>query len=195
MFFRNLEKYHIILGSKSPRRLQLLKETGINPEVLVLNGDDEDYPSHLSEIEIPVFLAKKKANPYINIIQNTNKLVITADTIVWINNQVVGKPENRIHAVEILQTLSGKWHQVITGVCLTTHLWTKSFHVTTDVLFKVLSMDEINYYLDHYQPYDKAGAYGIQEWIGYIAIKEIKGSYFNVMGLPIQRLTEEFLTI
>ena len=140
--------------------------------------------------EIPAYIANEKAKAYQSIMKE-DELVITADTIVWIDGQVLGKPETKMEAVNMLKTLSGRKHQVITGVCLTTIEWQKSFTATTDVTFAELTDEEIEYYVHRYSPMDKAGAYGVQEWIGFIGVQKIDGSYFNVMGLPIQRLYGE----
>ncbi len=187
--FENLINYQIILASKSPRRKELLSGLNIPFEVATLEVE-EIFPDGLSMEEIPVFLAKLKADPFLADMKE-NTLVITADTIVWIDGEVLGKPLDHFHAVEMLQKLSGRKHTVITGVCLTSHQKQVSFSSRTDVWFKELSGEEIEYYLSLYHPYDKAGSYGVQEWIGYIAIDKIEGSYFNVMGLPVQRLYEE----
>jgi len=187
--FENLKDYRIILASKSPRRKQLLSGLNIPFDVATLEVE-EVYPDNLTMEEIPVFLAKLKAEPFLAEIKN-NTLVITADTIVWIDGEVLGKPFDHSHAVEMLRKLSGRKHTVVTGVCLTSKSKQVSFSSLTDVWFKELSEEEIEYYLSSYHPYDKAGSYGVQEWIGYIAIDRIEGSYFNVMGLPVQRLYEE----
>ena len=183
----HLKNYDIILGSASPRRQELLKGLDIKFRILP-NSVDEDYPSHIIGVDIPMYLAQKKAEAYT---LDENTLLITADTIVWLEGKVYGKPTDRNDARKMLKTLSGKMHQVITGVCIKTANRTKVFHVMTDVYFASISDTEIDYYLDHYKPYDKAGSYGVQEWIGYIGVERIEGSYFNVMGLPIQRLFNE----
>jgi septum formation protein len=180
--------YQIILASQSPRRQQLLKELGLNFTIDVREVD-EVYPMHLQREEIPVYLAQLKAKAFENNISG-NQLVITADTIVWLNNQVLGKPVDFNDAFKMLQTLSGNTHTVYTGVCLKSLTKETTFWAKTNVHFKQLSDDEITYYLNTHKPYDKAGAYGIQEWIGYIGIEHIEGSYFNVMGLPVQKLYE-----
>lgn len=181
----------IILASKSPRRRELL--AGLNiPFEVIIHEIDEVFPDGLSMDEIPVYLAKLKAEPFEEELRN-DTLVITADTIVWIDGTVLGKPNDYEHAAVMLRQLSGKKHVVVTGVCLTTKEKQVAFSATTDVYFKDLSDSEIDYYLTNYHPYDKAGSYGVQEWIGYIAIERIEGSYFNVMGLPVQRLYEELL--
>jgi septum formation protein len=190
-FYTNtmLKDYKIILASKSPRRRQLLEGLNIPFEV-VIHEVDEVFPDGLTMEEIPVYLAKLKAEPFTEELAH-DALVITADTIVWIEDKVLGKPNDYEHAVEMLRQLSGKKHVVVTGVCLTSREKQVCFSATTDVYFKELSQSEIDYYLDNFRPYDKAGSYGVQEWIGYIAITHIEGSYFNVMGLPVQRLYEE----
>lgn len=190
--FENLKGYKIILASKSPRRKHLFE--GLNlPFEVVVHEVPEVFPESMPIRDIPVHLAKLKAEPVLTEQKDkeTPFLVITADTIVWINGEILGKPLDRDHAAEMLRKLSGKKHLVVTGVCLTSLGKQVSFSSVTEVHFKELSGDEIEYYLDKYHPYDKAGAYGVQEWIGYIAIDRIKGSYFNVMGLPVGRLYEE----
>lgn len=188
MFLENLQKYDIILASQSPRRQQLLKDLGLQFSVQSMNVA-EDFPQSLGMYEVPVYLAELKAAAFLPQLKN-NQLVITADTIVWLNGHVLNKPSGYQEAYRMLSDLSGKKHQVITGVCLLSSEKKVSFFVSTDVWFKELDDKEISYYLDHYRPYDKAGAYGIQEWIGYIGIHHIEGSFFNVMGLPIQTLYE-----
>lgn len=168
----------------------MLKGLGIEFEVWVKNDVDEQYPSHLSCEEIPVFLARRKAQTFTDKLRN-NHLLITADTIVWCEEQVIDKPKDFHDAREILNKLSGNKHLVITGVCIKTLEKEVSFFASTDVYFSNLANQEIEYYLEKCKPYDKAGAYGIQEWIGYIGIEKIEGSYFNVMGLPVQRLYSE----
>ena len=190
----NLKKYNIILASNSPRRRELLSGLGLNYEVKLIKDVDESYPSHLNGSEIPEFISRIKAAAYRPFMKE-NDLIITADTIVYANNKVLGKPKNREDAVKMLKTLSGQTHQVMTGMTITTHKFQKSFVSTSDVTFDNLTDEEINFYIDNYKPYDKAGAYGIQEWIGYIGVSGIRGSYFNVMGLPIQKLYRELCKI
>lgn len=190
MILENLNKYKVILASNSPRRKELLSGLGVDYIVRTLPDIDESFPDSLIGEEIPLYICKEKANAYLSVIA-PDELLITADTIVWLDGKVLGKPGCREEAIEMLQMLSAKTHQVITGVCLTTTEWQKSFSATSEVTFDVLSDEEIEYYVDHYMPMDKAGAYGIQEWIGYMGVKSISGSYFNVMGLPIQRLYRE----
>ena len=186
-----LPDYNYILASKSPRRQELLRELGISFRVETLDVD-ESYPGNLYREEIAVYLAELKAKPFNGKLAG-NDLLITADTIVWLNGEVFGKPVDRNDAVEILRKLSDNEHQVISGVCLTSAQKQKSFFSVSNVRFKKLSDSEINFYIDEYKPYDKAGGYGIQEWIGYIGITHIEGSFFNVMGLPVQQLYSEIL--
>jgi len=185
----NINHYNIILASKSPRRQHMLKDLGLDFEVRV-KETEETYPSNLNVDQIPIYLAELKANAFKSEI-NDNDLIITADTIVAIDGEVLGKPNNRQHAEEMLYKLSGKCHDVISGVCIYSKSKTVSFNSTTKVYFKEFTQEEVNYYIDTYKPFDKAGAYGIQEWIGYIGVERIEGSYFNVVGLPIQQLYKE----
>ena len=185
-----LKDYHIILSSNSPRRKELLAGLDIDFEVHVIKGIDESYPSNLPAMEIAEYIAVKKAEAYKEELHGNN-LVITADTVVVAGDEILGKPKNMDDACAILEKLSGQTHKVVTGVCLTSANNQKHFSVVTEVTFKVLSYEEITYYVNHYKPLDKAGAYGIQEWIGYIGVTSISGSYFNVMGLPVQRIYEE----
>jgi septum formation protein len=186
-----LNKFKLLLASKSPRRQYLMTELGLTFEVKTKEVD-ESFPEHLKSEEIPLYLCKKKADAFDEELSE-NTVVITADTIVWIDNQVLNKPENFEDAVRMLKLLSGKKHEVYTGVCLKSSSKVKVFYAKTDVYFKVLSDEQINYYITNYNPYDKAGAYGAQEWIGYIAVEKIVGSYFNVMGLPVKELYEELM--
>jgi septum formation protein len=181
--------YHIILASNSPRRKELLAGLDLEFEVRVLQDIDESYPNDLPTQKIAEFISKKKADAYLTTIAD-NELVITADTVVILGNEVMGKPHDEADAKRMLGELSGQTHQVATGVTLSTKERQISFSVVTDVTFKPLSADEINYYVQTYHPMDKAGSYGIQEWIGYIGVTALKGSYFNVMGLPVQRIYE-----
>lgn len=190
----NLKKYQIILASNSPRRNELMSGLGVDYVVKTLPDVDESYPDSLQGGDIPEFIACKKAGAYRSILQ-PGELLITADTIVWLDGKVLGKPQGREGAVEMLRALSGKKHQVFTGVCLTTTEWQKSFTAASDVLFDELSDEEIAYYVDRYQPMDKAGAYGVQEWIGYIGVHSISGSFYNIMGLPIQKLYKVLKTL
>ena len=182
----------IILASNSPRRKQLLGGLDIDFEVKVLKGIDETYPDDLPVEQVPVFISKTKAEAYRNVIAE-DQLVITADTVVVLGDRVLGKPADRKEAVDMLRQLSGQTHRVITGVCLTTVKEQRTLAVTSEVTFKNLSNEEIDYYVEHYRPFDKAGAYGIQEWIGYVGVTALKGSYFNVMGLPVQRIYQELV--
>ena len=186
----NLKKYKVVLASNSPRRQELLGGLGIDYEVKTMPDIDESYPEGLSAEVIPVHIARNKANAYRSVMKS-NELIITADTIVWLNGVVMGKPKDELDACNMLRKLSGKTHQVVTGVCLTTTDKQTSFSTVTDVTFAELTEEEIQYYVSNYRPMDKAGAYGIQEWIGYIGVRAISGSYSNVVGLPIQRLYTE----
>lgn len=186
----NLKKYNIVLASNSPRRKELMSGLGVDYVVKTLPDVDESYPDTLQGTEIPAYISREKADAYKSLIQ-PDELLITADTIVWLDGEVLGKPKGREGAIDMLRKLSGTSHQVITGVCLTTSDWQKSFTAVTDVTFATLTEEEIIYYVDKYTPMDKAGAYGVQEWIGFIGVESISGSYFNVMGLPIQRLYQE----
>ena len=179
-----------ILASNSPRRKELLAGLDIDFEVRVLADIDESYPSDLPVGEVAEYISRKKAVAYRSLIHD-DELVITADTIVVVDQEILGKPVDAADARRMLRLISGREHQVITGVCLTTTEKTRSFSVSTDVAFKQLSEEEIGYYIEHYKPFDKAGAYGIQEWIGYIGVTSLHGSYFNVMGLPVQRIYAE----
>ena len=183
-------KYKIILASNSPRRKELLSGLDIDYEVRIIDGIEEEYPVDMPVEDIPQYLAVRKSIPYKETLSD-NELLITADTVVVCEGKVLGKPVDRQDAVEMLRLLSGKSHYVVTGVCLATKNWSKSFHVATKVTFKHLKESEIDYYVTNYKPYDKAGAYGIQEWIGYIGVTDIDGSYYNVMGLPVQRIWAE----
>ena len=186
----NLKEYKIILASNSPRRKELLGGLGIVYEVKTMPDIDESYPEGLGCEEIPMYIARAKADAYLPMINN-NELIITADTIVWLNGFVMGKPKNETEACDMLRRLSGHTHQVVTGVCITTRNKQKCFATVTDVTFANLSEEEIKHYVTQYKPMDKAGAYGIQEWIGFVGVQNISGSYFNVVGLPIQRLYSE----
>lgn len=190
----NLKKYSVVLASNSPRRKELMSGLGIEYVVKTLPGIDESYPDDLEGEAIPLFIAREKADAYRSMIA-PEELLITADTIVWLDGKALGKPVGREDAIGMLQALSGKVHQVITGVCLTTQEWQRSFTSTTEVCFAKLTDEEIEYYVDTYSPMDKAGSYGVQEWIGFVGVESISGSYFNVMGLPIQRLYRELSTL
>lgn len=183
--------YNYILASKSPRRRELLQTLGINFQVKV-KEIEEVFPEGLSKEEIPIYLVELKAKQFEGEL-GSNDMLITADTVVWFNGHVLGKPANCAEAKAMLEMLSDNKHQVISGVCLTTAKKQVSFSALTDVWFKKLSDAEIEYYITNYKPFDKAGAYGIQEWIGAAGITRIEGSFYNVMGLPVQRLYEEII--
>jgi len=189
-----LASKRIILASQSPRRKDLLSGLDINFEVIVIPDLPETYPSNLQAGKISEYLSMQKADYYVNSIKpDDNTIIITADTIVWLNNKVLNKPLNRNEAIQMLKDLSGNTHIVYTGVTIADKNKRKSFVSESFVEFRVLSEEEIIYYVDKYQPYDKAGAYGVQEWIGFVAIKNLNGSYFNVMGLPIMQLYQNLL--
>lgn len=190
----NLKKYHIILASNSPRRRELLAGLDIEYEVKVLPGIDESYPDTLAAEDIPQYISREKAVAYEAALQ-PDDLVITADTIVWTEGRVLGKPKDGEEAKAMLRQLAGRTHQVITGVTLLTKAMKRTFAVTSEVTFDALTEEEISYYVERYRPLDKAGAYGIQEWIGYVGVSALHGSYFNVMGLPVQRLYKELKTL
>lgn len=190
----NLKKYKVILASNSPRRKELLAGLGVNYEVRTLPDVDESYPETLKDADIPLYIAKEKADAYLGMMQ-PGELIITADTIVWLDDKVLGKPRDREEALQMLRDMSGRTHEVFTGVCLTTTEWQRSFAAQTEVRFSPLSEEEITYYVDKYKPMDKAGAYGVQEWIGFIGVENISGSYYNIMGLPVQKLYRELLEV
>lgn len=181
--------YKIILASNSPRRKELLAGLDVDFEVRVIKGIDESYPDSLPTTDIAEYISRKKANAYLRQLA-ADELLITADTIVVLGSEVMGKPHDEADACRMLRELSGQTHQVITGVTLATNVRQQSFSVVTDVTFKPFTDEEIDYYVSHYKPLDKAGAYGIQEWLGYIGVTALRGSYFNVMGLPVQRIYE-----
>ncbi len=184
--FRN-----VLLGSASPRRKQLLENLGITFSIVAINVE-ENYSSNLKAEEIPTFLSAKKSDAYAGPLSKED-LLITADTTVWLNGEALNKPTDATDAFKMLKSLSGKMHQVFTGVTIRTSENKITFHDETKVYFKNLSDEEIHYYINNYQPFDKAGAYGAQDWIGLIAIQKIEGSYFNVMGLPVHRLYEQLV--
>lgn len=177
----------LILASNSPRRRELLSGLGLDFEVRVLQGIDESYPADLREGDIPLYISRAKAQAYLSSLSE-DELLITADTIVWLDGEVLEKPKDEADACRMLRELSGKTHQVFTGVCLTTKEKQVAFSCRTDVTFARLDEEEIRHYVETYRPLDKAGAYGVQEWIGYIGVERVEGSYFNVVGLPVQRL-------
>lgn len=186
----NLKKYKVILASNSPRRKELLAGLDIPYEVKVIPGIEETYPDTLKGDEIPQYLSRKKAEAYRDRMAG-DELIITADTIVWLDDKVLGKPTDEAEACAMLRMLSGRTHAVLTGVTVMTKERHVTFAVESKVTFDELSEEEISYYVSHYHPTDKAGAYGIQEWIGYVGVRGLEGSYFNVMGLPVQRLYNE----
>ncbi len=186
----NLSNYKIILASNSPRRRELLSGLGISFTVRTLQGIDESYPSDLKGEDIPMYISGQKAKAY-KATMADDELIITADTIVYVDGEVLGKPKDKADARRMFHLMSGRKHEVITGVSIVTKEKTVQFATTTHVTFAPLSDEEIDFYIDNYKPFDKAGAYGIQEWIGYIGITGIEGSYFNVVGLPVQRLYTE----
>lgn len=181
--------YKIVLASNSPRRRELLAGIDVDFTVRVIPDIDETYPAELPKLDIAEFISQKKAAVYRQQM-SPEELIITADTVVVLGSKVMGKPADKADACQMLRELSGQTHQVVTGVTLTTVERQQSFSVVTDVTFKHLSDEEIAYYVTHYEPFDKAGAYGIQEWIGHIGVTALNGSYFNVMGLPVQRIYE-----
>ena len=183
----NLKKYRIILASASPRRRELLAGLDVDFVVRTLPDVDESFPAELQGGDIPLYISKKKADAYRPVMAD-EELVITADTIVWLDGVALGKPVDEAEARNMLRTMSGKAHSVFTGVTITTKEEQCCFVAQSDVVFAELTDDEIEYYVQKYRPMDKAGSYGVQEWIGYIGITGINGSYFNVVGLPVQKL-------
>ena len=190
----NLKKYKVILASNTPLRNDLLTELGVDYEVRTLPDVDESYPDTLQGADIPLNIAKEQADAS-RILLQPGGLMITADTIVWLDGRVLGKPKDREDALCMLRDMSGRTHEVFTGVCITTTEWQRSFAAQTEVRFAELSEEEITYYVDKFQPMDKAGAYGVQEWIGFIGVENISGSYYNIMGLPVQRLYKELVKV
>lgn len=186
----SFKDYHIILASNSPRRKELLRGLDIAFDVRVQPDIAETYPEGAAPADVAGYISREKANAYKDTITE-HELIITADTVVIVGNKILGKPANNDEAKEMLRKISGRKHQVVTGVCLTTTEKQHCFSVSTDVTFKNLTEKEIEYYVETYSPLDKAGAYGIQEWIGYVGVTALEGSYFNVMGLPVQRIWEE----
>ena len=193
MLKEKLANYTIILASGSPRRQQFFKDLGLDFEIRI-KSIDEVYPNHLKGVEITDYLADLKSIPFDNELI-ANDLLITSDTIVWLNNKALGKPKDYEEAFSILRNLSGKTHEVITSVSIKNPNFQKIINDTTTVYFRDLTDEEIDYYITTYKPYDKAGAYGIQEWIGKIGIDKIEGSYFNVMGLPVHKLYKELMNL
>lgn len=188
---KEMKKYNIILASNSPRRKELLAGLDLEFEVKVINGIDESYPDMPCQL-VAQYIAGKKADAYRTAL-NESDLVITADTVVIVDNEILGKPRDEQDAKAMLRRISGRSHKVVTGVCLLTPGNRREFSVSTDVTFKSLTDEEIDYYVEHYRPLDKAGAYGIQEWIGYVGVTALNGSYFNVMGFPVQRIYSELM--
>lgn len=185
-----MDKYKYVLASNSPRRKELLAGLGLDFEVRIIKDIDESYPASLPASEVAQYIAEKKAAAYKPTLQ-PDELIITADTVVIVGDDILGKPKDEADAVRMLREISGRTHQVTTGVSLLTATQQRSFSVTTDVTFKDLTDEEIQHYVTQYRPFDKAGAYGIQEWIGYIGVTGLHGSYYNVMGLPVQRIYTE----
>ncbi|MDP5105063.1 MAG: Maf-like protein [Polaribacter sp.] len=192
MLKEKLKNYHIILASGSPRRQQFFKDLNIDFDIQ-LKEVDEIYPQELKGTEITDYLADLKSKAFSNL--SEKELLITSDTIVWLENKALGKPKDAQDAFKMLRALSGKKHEVITSISIKNKFFQKIINDTTFVTFKEISDEEINYYINNYKPYDKAGAYGIQEWIGLIAISNIEGSYFNVVGLPVHKLYEELMKL
>lgn len=190
---KNLKKFNIILASKSPRRQDLLKGVGIDFDILTKDVD-ESYPDKMSVYEVAPYLSVKKAKAFTEEELPENYMVITADTIVVVEDRILGKPKDADEARKMLRLMSGKKHSVITGVTVMTKEKSKTFSVTSKVSFDILDDEEIEYYVTEYKPMDKAGAYGVQEWIGYIGVNYVEGSYFNVMGLPTQKLYQVLKT-
>lgn len=186
----NLKKYNILLASKSPRRRELLSQLRIPFNVVTIGGIDEAYPDELNRNEVAGYIANKKADAYQSMLKE-NELIITADTVVVLGDKIMGKPRDSEDAVRMLLTLSDHTHQVSSGVCIMTKARRSSFTVITDVKFGHISEEEARFYVENYLPLDKAGAYGIQEWIGCVAVESIKGSFYNVMGLPVHQLYKE----
>ena len=186
-----ISTHPVVLGSQSPRRQNLLKDLGL--EFTIRTTDTEEtFPDHLKREEIVEFIAKQKAEL---IESSEEEILITSDTIVWINNHLLGKPTSREHAIKMIGELSNQKHEVLTGVCIQKGAEFHVFHDVTEVYFRELNTDEIVYYVDKYKPFDKAGSYGIQEWIGYVGIEKIEGDFFNVMGLPVYKLYKELIKL
>lgn len=187
----NLQNYRILLASNSPRRQELLRNMGVDFEVVAKNGVDESYPDTIKAKNVPEYLAKKKASAYSDLLSDGKTILITADTVVVVDKQILGKPHTEAEACSMLKQLQGNSHRVLTGVAITSRDKQVSFTVKTKVMMRNLSEEIIKHYVAKYRPLDKAGAYGIQEWIGLVGIDHIEGSYHNVMGLPTQRLFME----
>ena len=189
MLLEKIKDYHLILATQSPRRHFLMKEAGFEFETIIPEGIEEKYPETLRKEEIPIYLAELKASMFEGKLKK-NDILITADTIVYLDNNVLGKPVDRADAINMLTKLSGRSHDVYTGVCFISSNKKHSFSAISTVYFRVFSTSEIHYYVDKYKPYDKAGAYAVQEWIGAVGIKSINGDFYNVMGLPISRVMQ-----
>lgn len=187
MMLDNLKKYNVVLASKSPRRQELLRGIGIEFSVMTKEVD-ESYSKNISVFDVAPYLSVKKAKSFEDSDLPNNYMLITADTVVVVDDAILGKPKDEEDARNMLRLLSGKKHYVITGVTIHTKDKTKTFSVSSKVSFDDLSDDEIEYYVNVYKPFDKAGSYGVQEWIGYIGVNSVEGSYFNVMGLPTHKL-------
>jgi septum formation protein len=187
LLHKKLEGYNLILASASPRRRQLLADCGLNFTLAEKFECDESFPADMPACEVAQYLSKIKSNAYPNELADSD-IVLTADTVVIAEDKILGKPADKTEAMAMLSMLSARKHIVTTGVTIRSKRLSHSFSVTSTVSFRALSNEEIDYYIETYKPYDKAGAYGIQEWIGYVAIEGIEGSFFNVMGLPVQRL-------
>lgn len=190
MLLDKLKQYNVVLASNSPRRRELLADLGIDFKVRTIKGIDESYPRDMPVLEIAEFISQKKAQAYQRLM-GENEIIITADTVVILGNEVLGKPANTADACHMLRQLSGNTHKVVTGVTIVMPGRMSSFSAVTDVEFAQLSDEDINFYVDNYRPLDKAGAYGIQEWIGCMGVRHINGSFYNVMGLPLHRLYSE----
>ncbi|PVX52027.1 septum formation protein [Balneicella halophila] len=188
LLHEKLKGYQLILASQSPRREMLMKQLGLQFDIIPLSID-ESYPKELLLEQVPEYLAKKKAEPFVKNIQD-KQIVVTSDTVVILYNELLGKPKNKKEAKKLLHKLSGQTHEVISGVCITTKHGQVSKSVSSKVSFKPLSDEEIDYYIEKFEPLDKAGAYGVQEWIGYVAIERIDGSYSNIVGLPTATIYE-----
>lgn len=189
----NLKKYQILLASKSPRRRELLSQMRIPFNVVTIGGIDESYPENLCRTEVAAYIANRKADAYSSMLKH-NEMIITADTVVVLDNKILGKPKDTEDAINMLLSLSDRTHKVSSGVCIMTRERRTTFTVITDVKFGHISEEEARFYVDNYLPLDKAGAYGIQEWIGCVAVESIKGSFYNVMGLPVHQLYKELST-
>lgn len=192
LLHEQLQNFDLVLASQSPRRKMLLEGLNLKFRVFVRENIDESVPTGLGKMEIPVYLAEYKSNAYVDILE-PGTILLTADTIVWINGREIGKPQSTPEAIDILTELSGNMHEVVTGVCMRSNNRIESFSALSKVYFRNLSKDEIEYYVQAFNPFDKAGSYGIQEWIGYAGIEKIEGSFYNVMGLPVQTLYNALL--